>query len=145
MSVSRLIREFEALGVPVKAVEGGSIIFFENPDFTFRVMVEDAHVPDDVVENPYEEDPLITYLSTDLEARASNIMDQVGSGSAEWLAYLKLQTDLIKTRRREAYAHPETGSDGLRDQYLAGECTKEEWLITRSGIKNSYAWPGGYR
>lgn len=143
--ISRLFTELEVVGLKPRGVTGTSIDFHEPPDKGLLDLVLRLHIPKDDVENPYEEDSLITYLSTDLTLHAVDLMDRLGPESDSWRSYLKIQTDLIRDRRKSEYAHPTRGSDNLRDQYLADECTKEEWISARNEVKSRYAWPGDYR
>ena len=145
IAIGRLIREMEAVGLKPKGVNGTIIEYHEEPDKALVDLITRLHIPKDDVVDPYVEDSIRTYLSTDLTLHAKDLMSKLGPESDEWRAYLKIQTDLIKERRRSEYAHPERGSDSLRDQYLADECTKEEWLEARALIKERYAWPGDYR
>jgi hypothetical protein len=145
VAIGRLFREMEAVGLKPKGIQGNSFDFHEEPDRALLDLVTRLHIPKDDVVNQYEEDSIITYLSTNLTMHASSLMSLLGPDSDEWKAYLKIQTDLIKERRRQEYGHPERGSDSLRDQYLADECTKEEWLVARDLVKEKYPWPGDYR
>ena len=157
VTASRLVEECKAVGVDAIGVDQYERVVFspkqEGEDYSLipndqniYLLVEAAHIPDDGVEM-YQGNPHQTYISTDLESYqlAQNLKQYLTTTSGAWDAYLKLQTDKIRWYRKAAYGHPVTGSDGMRDQYLAEECTKEEWLTTRSGIKDLYPWPGDYR
>lgn len=145
--LSRLVEECKAVGLDALGIDSNNqLVFGDEPDAELLGLVEAAHIPRDAVgdTDPYFNPDYITYISTDLESYlpAQALKDRVSA--EQWEAYRSLQTDLIRNLRSSAYSHPD-GSDGLRDQYLADELSKEEWLAKRQEVKDRYPWPGDYR
>lgn len=144
--LTRLLNEYLVVGIKVLGINGAEFIFDGEPNHNLIDLVNRAHIEDDF-EPKYGEVSYLTYLTTDLENYPPTIRlrEFLGSESLEWKGYLTLQTNMIRDLRKSAFAHPTTGSDGLRDQYLADELTKEDWLLVRQQIKDRFPWPGNYR
>lgn len=146
--LSRLVEECRAVGLDAKGINSNNELFFgEEPNPELLALVENAHIPRDDIgdRDPYFNPDYITYISTDLESYPPAQALKAYITDEQWQAYLAIQTSLIKNLRASAYQSPIDGSDGLRDQYLADELTKEEWLAKRQEVKDRYPWPGNYR
>ncbi|MEW6350465.1 MAG: hypothetical protein AB1646_15485 [Thermodesulfobacteriota bacterium] len=133
----RLIDELRAVGVIPLGFRAGAPFGFPPESGELVLAVEAAHIAGET-----------EYLAANLEAHATGLKTLLGAESPEWAAFLAVQTDLLRSRRREKYV--ETGgvnhlilemiSDGQAFADIVNAAVPE-----KNAIKALYPWPGSYR
>ncbi len=133
----RLMDELRAAGVRPRGFRDGEASGYPPESAELVLAVERAHIPEET-----------SYLATDVETHAAELKNLLGVESPEWAAYLTVQTDLIRSRRRDKYV--ETGGvDNLILEMISdGEAfvaTANAAVSAKEAVKQLYPWPGTYR
>ncbi len=133
----RLMDELRAVGVSPRGFRDGEPFGYPQENRQLVLAVGAAHIPDESA-----------YLSTNLETYAAELKTFLGAQSPEWSAYLRVQTDLIRSRRREKYVE----AGGLNQRILEMISDGETFLnavdasvAAKEAVKQLYPWPGTYR
>lgn len=136
-SHERLLAELSSVGLAPRGFTNGVPIGDWPENDGLAQLVVDLHIPDQEL-----------YLGTNLDSWAKPLATRLGAESAEWIAYRRVQTDLIRECRRFLYGV----AGGPNEDFLAAvsdgadiATAQDELVHAKAVIKLRYPWPGPYR